>query len=56
MFKMLDTHRRRILRKEHGCREGVKFEHDQSYNGCEPAPIGNFQTFDSSRKELVCSH
>lgn len=55
VFKMLDTHRRRILRNAHGQREDVKFAPDQSYNGCAPVQPGGFQTSDSSRKELVCS-
>jgi len=56
VFKMLDTHRRRILRNVQGQREDVKFDPEESYGSCTPCPVGDVRTFDSSKKEVLCSH
>jgi len=60
VFKMLDTHRRRILRNAYGQRADVKFDPEESYvptaNPGRPVAATNL-TSEFKKKEVpVCSH
>jgi len=60
VFKMLDTHRRRILRNTYGQKVCVKFEPDMAYvrTGAPVCPVSaECNTPDLKRKEVpICSH